>query len=407
MNTVASESLAGRAWGASRWKCGRACGVLLAVMMGGACARAGGPVEVELARVPDGGIQPQMVVGGDGAIHLLYFRGDPAEGDLYYVRRGAKEAAWDTPVRVNSVDGSAVATGNDRGGHIALGRGGAVHVAWNGSRKTVTAEKDGAPMLYARLVPGASAFEAQRNVMAVSDELDGGGSVAADAAGHVYVVWHGLPVGVKDRSEASRRVFVAASADDGKSFGAEVARSDAKAGACGCCGLKASVLAGGELAVLYRSAEAHVHRDEHLLRLGGEAKHDSDAKLDGWELGACPMSTSAIAPCESGTVFAWETRQDIRWAIAPAGTGVIGDIHGVGAKTDARKYPAVAMGKDGRVLVAWVEGMRWGEGGRVHWSVFDAGGKEIEGMGGKAEGVPAWSLVAAAATDGGGFLVLY
>ena len=35
---------------------------------------------------PNGGIQPQAVVDDAGVVHLIYFNGDPAGGDLFYVR---------------------------------------------------------------------------------------------------------------------------------------------------------------------------------------------------------------------------------------------------------------------------------------------------------------------------------
>ena len=44
-----------------------------------------------------------------------------------------------------------------------------------------------------------SAFEPQRNVMQFAEGLDGGGSVAADVQGNVYVAWHGDAGFVKDR----------------------------------------------------------------------------------------------------------------------------------------------------------------------------------------------------------------
>ncbi|MGH9578776.1 MAG: hypothetical protein ACRD3R_15160, partial [Terriglobales bacterium] len=44
---------------------------------------------VQLERVPDGGIQPQALVDERGAVHLIYFKGEPGAGDVYYVRRAA------------------------------------------------------------------------------------------------------------------------------------------------------------------------------------------------------------------------------------------------------------------------------------------------------------------------------
>lgn len=89
---------------------------------------------VELKRVPNGGIQPQVAVDENGTVHLVYFTGDPSQGDLFYTRSKDGESFSDS-IRVNSVPGTAVAIGNIRGARIALGRHGNVYVVWNGSAK--------------------------------------------------------------------------------------------------------------------------------------------------------------------------------------------------------------------------------------------------------------------------------
>lgn len=364
--------------------------------------------KVETVRVPDGGIQPQAVVGDDGTTHLLYYKGDARAGDIFYVQRPNADSPWSKPRRVNSQAGSAVAMGNDRGGQIALGRNGIVHVAWNGSGKaTLKESKTGSPMLYARCLPGKDAFEPQRNVMMASAHLDGGGSVAADSKGNVYVVWHALPLNAKDQAETDRRVFVAASVDDGATFAAEAARSDPAYGACGCCGLKAAALPSGEVLVLYRAARENVNRDMHLLRSTDSGKTFTDAMVDPWELNACPMTTASITPGTSGTVLAWETEQDVRWSLASRADAKTGPVHTVGERGDLRKYPSLAVDAGGRVLLAWTEGMGWNSGGKLRWQVFDARGKPVEHARGEADGVPAWSLVAAIAKPSGGFLIFY
>ena len=155
-----------------------------------ACADA---PRVNLVKTPHGGIQPQGVVDAKGLLHLLYFRGDPAGGDLFYLRREPGQEFFSQPIRVNSQAASAIAVGTIRGGQLAIGAGGRIHVVWNGSGKALP--KNAArhnPMLYSRLNSTGTAFESQRNLMQVSDGLDGGGTVAADTAGNVYVAWHGL-----------------------------------------------------------------------------------------------------------------------------------------------------------------------------------------------------------------------
>lgn len=81
------------------------------------------------------------------------------------------------PIRVNSVSGTAVAIGNIRGARVAVDRRGRAHVAWNGSRKMAD---------------------------------------PADQQGRVYVFWHAPIPG--HRGEDSRRVWMARSDDDGKTF---------------------------------------------------------------------------------------------------------------------------------------------------------------------------------------------
>ena len=60
--------------------------------------------EVRTMRVPEGGIQPQAEMDVKGTIHLVYFKGDPAGGDLFYVRGAAGQSGFSAPVRVNSVN---------------------------------------------------------------------------------------------------------------------------------------------------------------------------------------------------------------------------------------------------------------------------------------------------------------
>src|SRR3954469_20866608 len=83
---------------------------------------------------PGGGIQPQAVVDASDVIHVVFFSGQPAGGDLYYVKLAADGHRLSQPVRVNSIAGSALATGSVRGAQLSLGRNGFVHVAWHGSK---------------------------------------------------------------------------------------------------------------------------------------------------------------------------------------------------------------------------------------------------------------------------------
>src|SRR5262249_55744364 len=148
------------------------------------------------------------------------YTGDAHKGDLNYVRSTDFGKSFSSALRVNSQSGGAVAAGTIRGAQLALGKAGLGHVAWNGSMEArpegplnPDSGKHGMPMLYARLNESRSAFEPQRNLMLHSFGLDGGGSVAADRAGTVYVAWHGIgeteASGSGKEGEGRRRVWIA------------------------------------------------------------------------------------------------------------------------------------------------------------------------------------------------------
>src|ERR1700687_792254 len=121
---------------------------------------------VMLVRVPGNGVQPEVAVDSRGVLHLLYFSGEAHAGDLFYVRSRDYGSTFSVPIRVNSQDGSAIATGTVRGGQLAVGRDGRVHVAWNGSDGATprglvnpATGEPGPPFLYTRSTPDGSRFE--------------------------------------------------------------------------------------------------------------------------------------------------------------------------------------------------------------------------------------------------------
>jgi hypothetical protein len=126
--------------------------------------KAGEKTEVKYASVPDGGLQPQAAVDAAGTLHLIYLGDDPGSCNIYYVRKAAGEEKFSPPLRVNSQDGSAIATGSIRGAHLALGKANRVHVAWNGSGNAEPRgpKKYDSPMLYTRMVEDGNSFEPQR-----------------------------------------------------------------------------------------------------------------------------------------------------------------------------------------------------------------------------------------------------
>jgi hypothetical protein len=360
--------------------------------------------EVTLMRTPDGGIQPQAAVDHKGVLHLIYFKGDANAGDIYYVRKTPRAAQFSHPLRVNSVPGSAIAVGTVRGAQLAIGRGERVHVAWLGSTKALPRGPGGdTPMLYTRLNDAGTAFEPQRNVMQFATGLDGGGSVAADGEGNVYVVWHGNPA---KTGEASRRVWVAHSSTEGKTFVRETAVSEEPGGACGCCALRALVDDQGALYILYRAATESIHRDMVLLVSRDRGKDFAGEPVAKWALNACPMTTDAISDAGRKILLAWETEGQVFFADVIPGTDEVSNAIPAPGPGSGRKHPAVAGNSRGEILLAWTEGTAWQRGGSLAWQVFDQAGHPMKAKG-TAPGVPVWGLPTAYPRPDGGFTIVY
>jgi hypothetical protein len=362
---------------------------------------------VSILKTPHGGIQPQAIADTKGVVHLLYFKGDPKAGDLFYSRREPGKTEFSAPLKVNSQHGSAIAMGTIRGGQLSIGTRGRVHVAWNGSGKALRkAPGNGVPMLYARLNDAGTAFEEQRNLMTQTDVLDGGGTVAADQSGNVYVAWHALKID-STKGEDSRKVWVAQSADEGKTFAGELAIYAKPTGACGCCGMKGFVDSKGVAYFIYRAATQDVHRDMYLLASVDAGKSYQGNLLHKWEINHCPMSSEAFAEGLGGLYTAWDTDGQVYFARIKSGSAaseepVTAPGHGKG-----RKHPALAVNNKGEVILVWTEGTGWQRGGALAWQVYDKSGRPMANHGRIANAIPVWGLPAVIAESDERFTIIH
>jgi hypothetical protein len=261
--------------------------------------------KVTLTRAPDDGIQPQAAIDSRGTIHLIYYKGEAGGGDVFYVHQAARERSFSSPIKVNSRPNSAIAAGTIRGAQMAIGRNGRIHVAWNGH-----APENGswleAPMLYTHLDDAGTGFEPERNVITFAGGLDGGGSVAADNQGNVFVMWH-APKPLNTNGEAGRAVFVAHSKDDGKTFAPEKLATSEPTGACGCCGMKSIADSQGDVFAFYRAASAMTNRDETLLVSRNHGESFQIAYAHNWNISSCPMSSAFMSETKRGILAAGET----------------------------------------------------------------------------------------------------
>ena len=112
-----------------------------------------------------------------GNLHVLYFHGEAAGGDLDYVRRDTGKTEFSRPLQ--SIPKKEVLSPSARY-EAAISPSAKMGVCmFPGMVHTEACQKirlRAPPMLYARLNDQGTAFEPQRNLMTQSSILDGGGS---------------------------------------------------------------------------------------------------------------------------------------------------------------------------------------------------------------------------------------
>jgi hypothetical protein len=363
--------------------------------------------QVRVLRVADHGVQPEVAIDSKSIVHLIYLTGNPQASDIIYATAPADTISFGRPIRVNTHPGSAIATGTIRGPHLSIDPDGRPHIAWMGSSKAQPkASGKQAPMLYTRL-GGDGHFEPERNLATKFTGLDGGGTVAAGPFGNIYVAWHAP--GVAKGDESTRRVFVARSRDGGKTFDPEQPVDVEGLGACACCGMALLAPPGGAVVGLFRTATDQIHRDTRAFLFQETFTRHWGGVLDPAESGTCVMSTYALADIAAHHRFvaAWETLGSIRFGVYSYRSTKSDHSHDVPGANKNAKHPAIAINKNGDILIAWAKDTGWEKGGSVAWQVFDARLNPIVDAAGHAEDLPVWSKPAACSTPDGNFVVLY
>lgn len=323
------------------------------------CALAG---EVRTVDVPAGGRVPDVVAAG-AVVHMVW----GAEGDAFYGRSEDGGRAFGAPLRVNRKDGECGAFG-ERGPKLAVSSDGTVHVVWQPSRLV--------GIRYARLAPGASAFEAPRELLAAGAVAEG--VTIAAGGSSVLVVYLDGKSGAPANSPLGLPLFAVGSSDGGATFGAPgPLANDYDGGACACCNLQAALDGEGRFVVAFRGAKDAV-RDLFLLRGDAEGKafHTVRVSREDWVQNGCPMDGPRLCARGDDLFVAYTVKT------RAAFSRVRGDESAPPVRPqrlgEGAKQAIVLANGDDELLLAWMDregSLRWellGKDGAV-LSAGDAG----------------------------------
>ena len=374
------------------------------VIFSTACVNKIAPPEVSTLPLPEGYIQPKIAVSPHGTVHLICYKGDPANGDIYYGTISPEGESFSSFIQVNNIPGTAIAAGTIRGAQLAVGKDETVHVLWNGSGKSTIQQDDSTrvtPLLYTRKRADEKEFEPSRNIITKAWGLDGGSALTADEEGNVYIAWHAPVPGSK--GEKFRRVWLASSRDMGQTFEEEKIVSDTTHGVCGCCGLQIHTQ-DENIYVLYRNVKDTTSRDMQLVSLSKKGTVMNERTLDEWPINGCPMSSAAIASGSTGTFGAWETGGLIRYCML--GNQLKTTVLSPQSQEDGSRHPSMAIGDDHYTLLTWSEGTGWNRGGGVAWEITHPDNK-LSRSGKMRESVPVWSFPSGFFVPEKGFTIVY
>ncbi|MFP6899297.1 MAG: sialidase family protein [Opitutales bacterium] len=358
-------------------------------------------------KTPHGGIQPQAIVDASGTVHLLYYKGQPREGDLFYVSRAKGQRGFTAPLKVNSIASSACCVGSIFRARMAVGQGGIAHVLWHGSFGFVKKQwekkgKERSPeefvfLFYTRLAQDKKSFEPQRNLNSKTYGLDGNGAVTADRNGAVNVFWH-----AKIKGQSKRMPFTVRSTNNGKSFSAESPIVNKPLGVCECCTLEAFSSSSGRLYVAYRTAGL-ISRNVVIFSSDGRSGKFNELHRHHWNILACPASTFAFAEDDRRVFAAWENEGHVHLKDVLSATPSVN----VSKASKSGKYPSLALNAKGDRLVTWSAETGWGKGGYVQYQVTNRNGA-VSSQGKSPKYFPAaYSFSSACALPSGEFLVFY
>jgi hypothetical protein len=119
------------------------------------------------------------------------------------------------------------------------------------------------------------------------------------------------------------------------------------------------------------------------------------------------MSSEAFAEGPGGLYTAWDTEWQIYFTRVQPGKAAFETPKAVPGPGGNRKHPALAVNKNGDVIVVWTEGTAWNRGGDLAWQVYDKAGQPTAESGRRPGAIPVWGLPAVIAEANGRFTIFH
>jgi len=341
------------------------------------------PGVVNILRCPDGGIRPLVRRDGLGIVHLVYLGAMAAEADIFYTRSSDGGVTFAPSIQVNSTPGSVDAADSSHDVNLAFGRDGRIHVVWAGSAKVriEVESEDGdpeleVPLLYARLSDDKQSFSPERNVIQSHWGLDATPAVAADVTGNVYIFWHapGDDPPVEGAKHNERRIWMAASTDEGQTFAPGRAIDRKRKGASEKCGLDADIDTDGTIYVIYRCSQTK-RKDMRLLYSPSGGDVFGSSYVDTWRRKYPPRSAGSLKPGHNRLMVSWETEGQVFTTMIARKTNRSLRPMSPKSKPDDvwRQQPTGISSGYNVALIVWLEGGVGEEPDRIGWRTFDVG----------------------------------
>ena len=236
--------------------------------------------------------QPQLAAAG-GTVVLVFGSGE----SIWLARSTDDGATFRAPSKVAELP------------KLLLGRHRGPRVAISGNTMLVSAiASTPGDLLVWRSTDGGTTWSAPGTVndqpMAAREGLH---AMAADADGHVAIVW------LDDRDGKGKRLYGAFSDDAGVTWSRNAMLYQSPSGSiCECCHPSLASLGHGDFEVMWRNS-LNGNRDLYAMRLSGGAPV-SQAERQGngsWQLNACPMDGGGLAVRQGRVGSAWRRGSDV------------------------------------------------------------------------------------------------